>query len=487
MTSTCRHDRRRFLGQLGAVLAGGTAAAMLPQLELMGRALAAPGAMPMSGHGYRALVCIFLLGGNDSFNMLIPHAGDEYDVYLGSRGGVYSSSSNNQGLGIARDALVTVDDTSGKRWGLHPACSELKPLFDRGELAFMANVGTLVQPVTKSEYTARSKRLPAALYSHNDQQRLWMRGESELASSTTGWGGRCADRLDAANAAGLAALPPTISLAGNNLFQSGSATTPYSMGTGGPAALRRFTNTNNNAERIRREALEALLERSYTPVMQDHLAVLGEGTIQIGDTLRGILDPQNGGDIATEFPDEHLARQLRMIARMIKVSRTGAVGHARQIYYATLGGFDTHDNQMSDNSHARLLRNVSEALAAFQAALVEIGALNDVVSFTMSDFGRTLNSNGNGTDHGWGGVQLMMGGSAADGGPLQGRRVHGAYPILELDGDMAVQRGRIIPTTSTNQFGATFARWMGVPDADLATVFPGLQNFDRRTLDFLSY
>lgn len=485
MNSIHRSDRRRFLARLSAVLAGGTAAAMLPQLELMGRALAAQGAMPASADGYRALVCIFLLGGNDSFNMLIPHASDEYSVYLASRGGVYSSS-NNQGLGIARDALVTVDDTSGRRWGLHPAAASLKPLFDNGELAFMANVGTLVQPITKNEYIARSKRLPASLYSHNDQQRLWMRGESELASSTTGWGGRCADRLDAANAGGLAALPPTISLAGNNLFQSGSATTPYSMGTGGPAALRRFTNTRNNAERIRREALEALLERSYTPVMQDHLAVLGEGTIQISDTLRGILEPQNGGDIATPFPEEQLARQLRMIARMIKVSRSSAVGHTRQIYYATLGGFDTHDNQMASSSHARLLGNVADALAAFRAALAEIGALNNVVSFTMSDFGRTLNSNGNGTDHGWGGVQLMMGGSAGSGGPLRGRQVHGAYPLLELDGSMAVQRGRIIPTTSTNQFGATFARWMGVPDAELAAVFPGLENFNQRTLGFLA-
>lgn len=486
MTSNHRNDRRRFLGQLGAVLAGGTAAAMLPQLELMGRALASPAAVPMAGQGYRALVCIFLMGGNDSFNMLVPHVREEYDVYLASRGGVYSSATNSQGLGIARDALVTVDDTAGKRWGLHPSCEALKPLFDRGELAFMANVGTLVQPVTKTEYLARSKRLPASLYSHNDQQRLWMRGESELAASATGWGGRCADRLDAANAGGLAALPPTISLAGNNLFQSGSATHPYSMGTGGPAALRRFTSRTNAVERIRREALEALLARSYTPVMQEHLGVLGAGTMQIGDTLRNVLDPQNGGDITTAFPDEHLARQLRMIARMIKASRTGAVAHTRQIYYATLGGFDTHDNQMSPNSHARLLGALGAALSSFRQALVEIGALNDVVSFTMSDFGRTLNSNGNGTDHGWGGVQLMMGGSAAGGGPLQGRRVHGAYPLLELDGSLAVQRGRLIPTTSTNQFGATFARWLGVPDAELQTVFPGLQNFDRRTLDFLA-
>lgn len=483
MDTHSRTSRRQFLARLGTVLAGGAAVATLPQLELMGRALAAA---PAATGGYRAAVCIFLLGGNDSFNMLVPHVREEHDVYLASRGGVFNASTNAQGLGLARDALVQVTDTAGKPWGLHPACASLKPLFDRGELGFMANVGTLVQPVTKAEYIARSRRLPMALYSHNDQQRLWMRGESELASSTTGWGGRCADRLEFANAGGLATLPPTISLSGNNLFQTGSATTAYGMGSGGPVALRRFTSTTNAAERIRREALEAMLARRYTPIMQDHYAVLGEGTMQISDTLRAALDPANGGDITTAFPaNESLASQLRMIARMIKASRGSAINHSRQIYYATLGGFDTHDNQMADSSHARLLARLSDGLSAFRDALTEVGALNDVVTFTMSDFGRTLNSNGNGTDHAWGGVQLMMGGASTAGGPLRGRRVHGAYPLLELDGPQAVERGRMIPTTSTNQFGATVARWLGVPDADLPTVFPGLGNFDRPVLDFL--
>ncbi|RXR01402.1 DUF1501 domain-containing protein [Pseudoxanthomonas composti] len=477
-----RNDRREFLRKMQLALAGGAIAATVPQLELVGRALA----QSAPAGNYRALVCIFLLGGNDSFNLLVPHAQSEHEVYLRSRGGVYDASSNGQGLGIARDALLPVTDTANKTWGLHPACPEMKTLFDAGELAFMANVGTLVQPITKAEYVARSKRVPASLFSHNDQQRLWMRGESERPSASTGWGGTLADRLRSANSAGLTQLPPTISVSGNNLFQNGTSTTPYVMASSGPAALRNFENVNNTADRTRREALAAMMARSYTPLMADQYSMLGESAMYLSSRLRTALDPANGGDIATVFPaSNNLGAQLRMIARSIKASRTSAINHSRQIYFASMGGFDTHDSQMSANGQPRLLAQVSAALGAFRTALAEIGALNDTVTFSMSDFGRTLNSNGNGTDHAWGGVQFMMGGAAANGGPLQGRRVHGSYPLLELDGDQAIDRGRIIPTTSTNQFGATFARWMGVGNADLPTIFPGLGNFPQQTLGFL--
>ncbi len=480
MSKTHRQDRRDFLRSLQYVLAGGAIAAVAPQFELVGRALAQ--SPPVTD--YRALVCIFLLGGNDSFNMLVPHAQAEYDVYAKSRGGVYDAAGNNQGLAIARDGLLQVGDTAGKTWGLNPACPALKTLFDQGELAFMANVGTLVQPITKAEYAAKSRRVPDNLFSHNDQQRLWMRGESEKASSNVGWGGTMGERLADANSAGFAALPPTLSLAGNNLFQTGTSSVPYCMASSGPVGFRNFESTST-AGGIRREALAALLARNYTPLMQDQHALIGESAMLLGSKMREALDPANGGDIATVFPAGNgLASQLRMIARTIKASRGSAINHHRQVYFASMGGFDTHDDQMADQP--QLLSRLSEALGAFRAALAEIGALNNVVTFTMSDFGRTLNSNGNGTDHAWGGVQLMMGGSTAGGGPLKGRQVFGTYPLLELDGEQAVDRGRIIPTTSTNQFGATFARWMGVASGDLPTIFPGLGNFAVPTLDFLA-
>ncbi|HEY5802962.1 MAG TPA: DUF1501 domain-containing protein [Lysobacter sp.] len=480
MSHSTREDRRHFLRRVQGLIAGGTAFALLPQLELVGRAYAAA---PLPGNDYRALVCIFLFGGSDSFNMLIPHDSAEHALYLTSRGGVFDATANPFGLGIARDQLVTIADTQGKTWGLHPGCAAMKPLFDAGELAFLANVGTLAEPVTKNDVVKKLKRLPPYLYSHNDQQRLWMRGHTDR-NGTTGWGGMLGDRAAASNT-GLTALPPSISISGSNLFQFGQTTLPFALSSGGPAAINRFRTDTGTTDRIRAESLRALVEARYQPIMTDQYAVIGESAIQLNDALRGALNPANGGDIATVFPAGGLASQLRMVARMIKAARTAAIGHRRQIYYVSMGGFDTHQNQMAANGHGALLKQLADSLAAFRAALAEVGALNDTTAFTMSDFGRTLNSNGNGTDHGWGGVQLMMGGAAANGGSLRGGQVWGSYPLLELDGAQAVGRGRMVPTTSVNQMGATLAQWFGMPAADLPTIFPGIGNFNPQRVGFL--
>ena len=483
MPHSTRHDRRRFLQGLGALVAGGTASALFPQLQLMGHALAAT---PSAGE-YRALVCIFLFGGNDSYNMLIPHAQGEYDVYSRSRGGVYDATANPFGLGIARDNLATVSDTAGKSWGLHPAFAAAKPLFDAGEMAFVANVGSLVQPVRKPEVGyPGGKPLPPYLYSHNDQQRQWMRGHSTGTRTANGWGGLAGDRIKSLNT-GPTALPPTISIFGNNLYQSGASVLPYAISSAGPSELARMSAsaTAVRADTIRLEALNELLNAGQPQVMQGRYAGLGKASIGVNGALRTALDPVNGGDIATAFPATSLAAQLRMIARMVKVSRSSTIGHTRQIFFAGMGGFDTHDNQMEPTRHATLLSQLAGAMVAFRAGLQEIGMLNQVSTFTMSDFGRTLNSNGNGTDHGWGGVQMVMGGAAANGGSLQGRRIWGDYPLLELDGDQSMGRGRMIPTTSIQQYGATMATWLGVPDGDLATIFPGLGNFAAPRLGLL--
>ena len=481
MPHSTRHDRRRFLQGLGALVATGTAGALFPQLELMGRALAAT---PAPGE-YRALVCIFLYGGNDSYNMLIPHAQAEYDVYLRSRGGVYDATANPFGLGIARGSLATIADDIGDNWGLHPAFAAAKPLFDAGELAFVANIGSLVQPVRKSEVGyPGGKPLPPYLYSHNDQQRQWMRGHATGTHAANGWGGLCGDRMASLNT-GLTALPPTISIFGNNLYQNGASVLPYAIASSGPSELARMSSTGSSADAARLAALNELLNAGQSQVMQARYAGLGKTSTLVNATLRSALDPANGGDIATAFPAEPLSAQLRMIARMIKVSQGASIGHKRQIFYAGLGGFDTHDNQMDPARHAALLSQVAGALAAFRTALQEVGMLNRVTTFTMSDFGRTLNSNGNGTDHAWGGVQLVMGGAAANGGSLLGRRVWGDYPLLELDGEQSMGRGRMIPTTSIQQYGATFAHWLGVGDTEMAAIFPGLGNFAAPRLGFL--
>lgn len=480
MSRSIREDRRAFLRRMQAVLAGGAAFALLPQLHLIGQAVAAE---PQPGDDYKALVCIFLFGGSDSFNMLVPHESGEYQAYLASRGGVYDAATNPTGLAYARDALVPAVDANGKTWGLNPACSAMRPLFDRGELAFLANVGPLVEPVTKADVISQLKRLPTNLYSHNDQQRLWMRGHADNPSPT-GWGGLLSDYMEASNT-GLQVLSPSISIAGNNLFQAGRSTGPFALSSGGPPILSRFRDDGSNADRIRHEALRAVVEGAYAPVLQDSYGLVGESAIALNGELRRVLDPANGGDIATVFPAGNLASQLRMVARMIKASRGPAIGHRRQVYFASLGGFDTHQNQMAANGHGALLGQLADSLAAFREALAEIGALHTTTTFTMSDFGRTLNSNGNGTDHGWGGVHLLMGASAANGGALRGRQVWGNYPVLELDGVDAVGRGRMVPTTSVNQMGATLAQWFGVSPTGLEAIFPGLGKFNQPRLGFL--
>lgn len=480
MSRQFREDRRAFLRRMQAVLAGGTAFALLPQLHLISQAMAAE---PLPGNDYKALVCIFLFGGSDSFNMLVPRESGEYQAYLASRGGVYDAATNPTGLAYAQEALVPVVDANGKAWGLNPACSAMRPLFEAGELSFLANVGPLVEPVTKADVVNQLKRLPINLYSHNDQQRLWMRGQAESASGT-GWGGLLADYMAASNT-GLQALSPSISIAGNNLFQAGRSTAPFAMSSGGPPVLTRFRDDGSTNDRIRQDALRALVEAQYAPVLQDSFGLIGESAIVLNGELRRVLDPTNGGDIATVFPGGNLAAQLRMVARMIKAGRSPAIGHRRQVYFVSLGGFDTHQNQMAANGHGALLGQLADALAAFRTALAEIGALEATTTFTMSDFGRTLNSNGNGTDHGWGGVHVLMGASAANGGALHGRRVWGQYPVLELDGVDAVGRGRMVPTTSVNQMGATLAQWFGVSASGLEAIFPGLGNFNQQTLGFL--
>jgi len=479
MSHSTREDRRNFIKALGALCAGGAAYALLPQLEMVGRALAAdPGP-----DDYRALVCIFLFGGNDSFNMLIPYEQAEYDAYSTCRGGTYDASANPTGLGYAREELLQITDTGSRRWGLNPRCGGLKTLFDERNLSFLANIGTLAVPVTKAEVRARSKLLPAYLYSHNDQQRQWMTGTSFRAMSS-GWGGRVGDRLHAFNTV-MPALPPGISLGGNNLFQLGASTMPFSVSSNGPARVERFNRESDNASRIRAKAMEDILARSYTPLLTDRYGLISETALELNLALRGALASE--GTLETGFPaDNPLAAQLRMIARLIKVSRGSSIGHKRQIFFASMGGFDTHQNQMAANGHGLLLQRLGEATLAFRDALREIGALNEVVTFSMSDFGRTLNTNGNGTDHGWGGVQFVMGGAASAGGPVNGGQVFGTYPLLELDGPQAMGRGQMIPTTSVTQLGATLARWMGVSSGDLQAIFPGLGNFDTPLLPVLA-
>jgi len=411
--------------------------------------------------GYKGLVNIFLLGGNDAFNMVVPRSDAEYNVYAASR----------QNLAISREDLLPIapDNPDGAQYGFHPMLAGMKDLFDAGDLAVIANVGPLIEPVTKAQYIERSVQLPPQLFSHNDQQDQWqtLKGGSSLA---TGWAGRIADVLAGGTSNQL--LPMNISTSGTVAFQAGETTVPYTVGTEGANAYGAFADdVQFGAER--RAAFERLLAEHHDNLHARALIDVHDRSLATADLVNDAL--AIAPELSTEFPDSGLGAQMRIVARLLSVRDEFEA--SRQISFVATGGFDTHDDQVE--AQPGLLGGVSEALTAFNAALAEIGLFDQVVTFTQSDFGRTLTSNGDGTDHGWGAHQIVSG------GPVRGRQIFGTMPILEIGGNDDVRGGRIIPTQSADQYAATLARWFGVPDADLATIAPHLVNFATSDLGFL--
>lgn len=405
---------------------------------------------------YRALVCVFLYGGNDSFNMLVPRSHAEHAVYARAR----------QNLAVPRDALLPISplDGDGIEYGVHPTMPGLQKLFELGRLAFVANVGPLIEPTTKEQLLNNSVRVPPRLFSHNDQQAQWqsLRGESLQAS---GWGGRIGDILR--DAVTQQRLPIGVSLNGNALFLSGDVSPTYTMGQNGPVAFRGIQGR-------RRDALQRILNLRYPSTYSRALANVQRRALDTYDRVQAAL--QHAPPLTTPFPESALGRQLSTIARLISVR--DHLQLQRQIFFVALGGFDTHDQQ--EMIQPRLFENLSSALAAFYDATVELGVSASVTTFTQSEFGRTLTSNGDGTDHGWGGTQLVLGDA------VLGRRIYGQYPRLELGGPEDVGGGRMIPGVATDQFAATLARWFGISESDLLYVAPHLTNFGETELRFLA-
>lgn len=464
-------NRRRFL-RLAA--AGGVAYAF-------GRT---PGTVhaQMAGGGsfgdYKALVCLFLFGGNDSWNMVVPTSTAEYNAYARSRGAGTSSS-----LAVDRAALLPIPQAGAlpgdATYGMHPSMSGLRDLFQTGHAAVLANVGPLIRPTTKAQYQAAATTghaLPPQLFSHNDQQDQWhsLRGRAILRS---GWGGRVADVLNART--GSQQLPLNVSLAGQTYFQAGEVARPYVMGAAGATTFSGFGASGNNL--ARRNAFEAVVNASRAStantVYERGFATVQQRAVQFADRVNGALA---GARSFAALPDSgvalsSLATQLRTVAKLI--SARGALSMSRQVFFVSTGGFDQHDDLVADQPG--LLGNVSASVKAFHDALVEIGMENSVTLFSHSDFGRTLTSNGDGSDHAWGGVQFVVGGA------VRGQRIYGQYPLLEIGSAQDVGGGRFIPTTSADQYAATLASWFGVQDTDLPRVAPSIDNFTQRNLGFL--
>ncbi|HZP88360.1 MAG TPA: DUF1501 domain-containing protein [Burkholderiales bacterium] len=451
-------SRRRFLQRMGALSAFGLAA-RFDALNMIASANA-----QVAGD-YKALVCVFMFGGNDGNNTIIPIDTAGYAQYAAAR-------PASSGIQLAQSSLLPISPVgAGGSYGLHPSLAELQTLFNQRKLAVLANVGTLTQPTTRSSYNAGAR--PLSLYSHSDQQAQWQSAISTTAAGT-GWGGRLADRMQAQNAA--SGFPVITSLDGTVLFATGSTAIPLTVPVTGSFALTGFTNSA--ASNARLAAVNALLTDDTANLFAADASAINAQAFRLSATVNPILTGSSS-IVAPIFANlkTNTANQLLQVARLIE-ART-ATGARRQIFFVQLGSFDTHNDQI--NRQDALFAELSPALKAFYDATVALGVSSQVTTFTLSDFGRTLQpASGGGTDHAWGSHHFILG-DAVKGGDLYGK-----YPQLVLGGpDDAELEGRWMPTTAVDQYGATLARWFGASDADLATIFPNLAKFASSNLGFM--
>jgi uncharacterized protein (DUF1501 family) len=461
--------RRDFLRSAACALGGAALASSVESFQIV-NALT-----PQSAADYRALVCVFMNGGNDGNNMVVSL--DQYAAY--------SSARNAAGLAIPQASLLPVSPADGGgSFGLHPNMPEMQARFQEGRLAVLCNVGPLVEPLTRDTYRNGTGKRPLQLFSHSDQIGLTQTAIADNASQT-GWGGRVADRTGVFN--GAATFPQNVSIAGINLFLTGAETRQLAIGDSNTALsnVLPLTMTGSAAERAARRAS---FDELRAPGNDSKLVRAASDTRSSALRTSAALASVNPA-LGTTFPNTSLGRQLLQIARVIKASTDPSAGinMRRQIFFAQLGGFDTHSAQRGGGQDTLLLQ-VSQALNAFYNATVELGVQNNVTAFTLSDFGRTLQPAGSGpsvgSDHAWGNHHLILGGA------VNGQRFYGTYPTLALGGPDdtdggSAPRGRWIPTTSVEQYAATLAAWYGLSTSDFPAVFPLIGRFPTPNLGFM--
>jgi len=460
MSDFNRSSRRAFVQRLGQLGLAGAAAPWALNLAAMSEAAA----QSTTGTDYKAMVCVFLYGGNDHWHTLPPYDSASHAEYLRVR-----TTIAHQRDALAATALPSGNGLpDGRQVALAPDLAPLKTMFSQGSLGVLLNVGTLVQPTTKAQYTANSVRLPPKLFSHNDQQSVWQSSNPEGA--TSGWGGRMGDLFMSGNDR---TTFTCVNTSGNAVFMSGREAVQYQVSAAGAVALRGLTTPLFGSQACS-DALRQLVTASHAHLMRAEYARVTSRSIEAQATLTSALAATTA--LKTTFPTVGtLGPQLQMVARMI--AARDRLGVRRQVFFVSLGGFDMHDFLVT--AHPGLMQQLAGSLSAFQAAMTELGVAQQVTTFTASDFGRTLTSNGDGSDHGWGSHHFILGGA------VQGGRFYGQLPQVAVNGPDDVGQGRLLPTTSVDQLAATLATWMGVSATNLPLVVPNIGNYSVHDLGLM--
>jgi len=492
--------RRDFLAAGCAALTTASMVSTVWDLRMINAALAADTTRAFSD--YKAIVCLFLYGGNDASNMVIPTSVADYAKYSTARGAIAIPNYNPADPANPGNVIpITVANSDGRTWGLHPSCPGMQSLFNSGKLAVVTNVGPLTFPIPNvATYNSTPSIRPPQLFSHNDQQVEWMTSIPDQPAKT-GWGGRCADML---MSAAYGANPGTtvsmnLTVGGTNTFEVGNTVNQYSVNSNG--TVTSFATGNGSNDETNPNSRISIMKQLFNdgvnhPNLFDReFARMGKRSQEAAAAVGGVFNNTLNPPLATNFTptgaglSTSLGNQLRTIARMIKAHSNGGwgttgtpavpVAYQRQIFFASVGGYDTHNDEL--NAHRNLMAELSQGMTAFDAAMIELGLADKVTLFTSSDFGRTFAFNGTGTDHAWGSHAMVMG-AAVDGG-----KFYGTMPDLAL-GNTAVDvgQGRWIPTTSVDQYAATIAKWFGgFTDLEVETIFPNIARFSPRYLDFM--
>lgn len=457
------HNRRKFLINGSKLALLGTATPFMSNLSLINQAAAA------TATDYKALVCVFLFGGNDYANTVIPYDDTYYNMYHSIRSGGVSGQGAS-GIAIAKSDLTNTllnpltPLPNSRQYALHPSLVNMSKMFNSGAAAIQLNVGPLIVPLTRSQYNNPDRAtypIPPKLFSHNDQQSIWQSSSPE--GSTIGWGGNIGDTVLGDNSNSTFTC---VSVAGNTVFLAGDSAIAYNLSSSGAIPINGIKNPVYGSSTVQ-NALSTLIKQSSSNIFANEYNKITTRSISCEAQISSAL---SGVSLKTVFDNSNpLALQLQTVARMIAAKDT--LGNKRQVFFVSLGSFDLHDNLITQ--HAKLLGQLDNALNSFYQATVELGISDKVTAFTASDFGRTLSSNGDGSDHGWGGHHFIVGGA------VNGQTFYGTPPSVDI-GDTAqdhVGQGRLLPSTSVDQYAATLAKWYGVPETDLFSILPNLKNF----------